>query len=195
MRLFVAINLPEDVRTVIRELVKDLRVEDDSVRWTPTDNVHLTLKFLGEVAPSLADQVIGVIEETVPGHPAFGLKLSELGAFPNLRRPRVIWVGVEAGVAPTVLEAICRDLETRLVPLGFEKEGRRFRPHMTIGRVKGGRGRGRFRPVSMEDRFEGIEIRGMTFRVKSVELMESVLKPSGAEYHVKASVKLGLKPL
>ncbi len=190
MRLFIAINLPEGIRTTIHELVEELRIRNDPVRWITPSHIHLTLKFLGEVNPSLLDHVIGVIEETIPSYPTFELTLSDFGAFPNLRRPRIIWLGTKARNAPTVLDSIYSDLEDGFDPLGFEREGRRFKPHLTIGRVKGGRGRGRSRYYSMEDRFVGIEVQEDTFRVKSVELMESILRPSGAEYHIKSSVSL-----
>jgi 2'-5' RNA ligase len=190
MRLFIAINLPESTKTTIRELVKELRIDNDPVRWITPSNIHLTLKFLGEVDPSLHEQVIGVIEETIPNYPSFELTLSDFGAFPNLRRPRIIWIGTEARNAPTVLNSIYSDLEKGFVPLGFEREGRRFKPHLTIGRVRGGRRRCGSMYDSMEARFAGIEVEEDSFRVDSVELMESILKRSGAEYHIKSSVSL-----
>jgi 2'-5' RNA ligase len=188
MRLFVAINLPGEVRSSLGRLIEDLRIRGDIIRWTRENKIHLTLKFLGEVSSTLMGDVEGMLSERIPRHPPFEMILEEVGAFPNVKRPRIVWVGVRKD---KVLEAIQRDLEDGFSELGFEKEGRTFKPHLTIGRIKRRRReQGGDDSPTLNERPGLKDFTGAAFRVTSVELMESFLKPTGAEYRVNKSIDL-----
>jgi 2'-5' RNA ligase len=187
MRLFIAISLPADVRTSLRDLVDRFRSRGDPFRWIDPDNVHLTLKFLGEVPGALLLPLEQAIGETASQFPPFSLVVRGIGAFPSADRPRIVWVGV---VAEDVLTSLHDGIDQALRPLGFEPEERAFRPHLTIGRLRRDRkGRGGVK-ASLGDRLTGLRYDGGRFGVESVELMESLLKPTGAVYLVKASLPL-----
>jgi RNA 2',3'-cyclic 3'-phosphodiesterase len=146
------------------------------VRWVEQDALHLTLKFLGSIDPATVSRIVVALEEAVRGARPFTLPLGDFGAFPTVERPRVIWVGCE-GVPP--LELLQHRLELGMEPLGFPIEGRTFRPHLTLGRVKK-----EARPSAL--RGLGQVLAGLDFQgeslVESIELMESVLGPKGSHY-------------
>ncbi len=187
MRIFIAVNIPDNLKKSISKLVDRIRIDNDFIRWIPPGNIHLTLKFLGEVAPSLLREIEGILERTTSGYSAFDLTVEDAGAFPHLGKPRVVWLGIRGG---EVLQAIHSDLNRELAGLGFEMESRPFRPHLTIGRARSSRrGRGT-RLESIEDRFDDVHVEVVTFRVTSIELMESFLEPSGAVYQERFSAPL-----
>ena len=187
MRLFVAIALPEDVKESIRLMIEGLRGQGRTIRWIPPGNVHLTLKFLGEVAPQIVERVESILQDVVHPHPSFELTVRGSGVFPSPRQPRIVWLGL--GTHP-VLEEIQRELEEGLGPLGFEPEDREFRPHLTIGRIKSGRRLGAGERDSLMNNLRSLDYGSRSFRVTSIDLMESILKPTGAEYRVRASYPL-----
>jgi 2'-5' RNA ligase len=190
MRLFIAVNLTEDVRISIHRLIAGIRLDRDPVRWISPGNIHLTLKFLGEVSPVLCEPVEGVIRDAVSRHPPFDLALQGVGAFPDIRRPRVVWIGVKDGEALSIIKDVYHDIEDGLERLGFNKEKRAFHPHLTIGRIRSTRkGKDKLSP-GLAERLERVSLPGERLRVESVELMESILRPTGAEYHAKASIPL-----
>jgi len=145
--------------------------------------VHLTLKFLGDTDESLIPQIVEAIVAAVDGIPPFSIRLIGTGAFPNLRRMTVLWVGIEGGER---LVAIAGRLEDRLESLGFPRERREFSPHVTVARVRGGHGLDAVRAVlgaRSRDAFGAAT-------VDRVRLMKSVLTPEGAEYFTLEEVPL-----
>lgn len=183
MRTFIAIDLEPGLKTALQDLVRKLKRTGADVRWTRTEGLHLTLKFLGEINPEELDKVKAVMGSIAGRHPSFPLKLSGTGAFPNERSPRVLWVGFAAEPA---LLGLQEDLERGLGSAGFPREERPFKPHLTLGRVKGpSRIREAVQAMSGE-RPEGWS--GMT--VRKVTLFESRLHPDGAEYRVIAETEL-----
>ena len=153
----------------------------DRVRWTRPENVHLTLKFLGEVPETKLDDIRPALRNACANHTAFDATLDSFGAFPSPRRARVIWAGV--GVGSERLRALAADVEAALEPLGFEREGRDYVPHATLGRA-------RSRPVKV-----GLPepVPGEPgFKVARVELVESRLTAEGAVYETLES--MGLQP-
>lgn len=177
MRLFVAVNLPAEVRLAIAEAAAVLR-PGLPVRWTPPEGLHLTLKFLGEVADGLAAPLGDALAGAVAGLRPFEVGLGGFGAFPSLQRPRVLWVGVERHPA---LELLANDVETAVGSFGFESELRPFQPHLTVGRVERGARPAALRPLAER---AGRFAYGGVVRVESVELMRSTLAPTGARYSV-----------
>jgi RNA 2',3'-cyclic 3'-phosphodiesterase len=177
MRAFIAIDLAPEIKDGLRELVRTLKATRADVRWVEPDGMHLTLKFLGEIDAARADRVREVLAATALRHPAFPVRLEGTGAFPGDRAPRVFWAGVAAGPE---LAAFHMDLEAALAVEGFETEARDFRPHLTLGRVKGP---GRLGEAAAElDRRRTGSFGAMT--VRRIALFESRLGPGGASYRI-----------
>lgn len=177
MRAFIAVDLAPEIKAVLRDLVRTLKATRADVRWVEPDGMHLTLKFLGEIDAARADRVREALGATARRHPAFPLRLEGTGAFPGDRAPRVFWAGVAAGPE---LSALHEDLEAALAAEGFEPEAREFRPHLTLGRVKG--------PERLGDAAAALDghraepFGAMT--VRRIALFESRLAPGGASYRI-----------
>lgn len=177
MRAFIAIDLAPEIKAVLRELVRALRATRADVRWVEPEGMHLTLKFLGEIDDARAGRVGEVLAGTGRRHPAFPLRLEGTGAFPGDRAPRVFWAGVVAGPE---LGALHADLEGSLAAEGFEPEAREFRPHLTLGRVKGP---GRLREAAAELEKRRAETFG-AMTARRIGLVESRLGPGGPVYRI-----------
>ncbi len=140
MRAFVAIALPPNIQRALvslqQRLARQLRAHqlDDAVRWTAGANIHLTLRFLGEIDAAQQEQLAALLPGIAARHPAFDLHVGALGCFPNCRRPSVIWYGLNG--APAVLGALQRDVETAARAIGLPAEEKHFTPHLTIGRTQ-----------------------------------------------------------
>lgn len=180
MRVFVALDIPEHVRAVIGALMVRLRAVCRDARWVRIEGTHVTLKFIGEVQPETVKSIEASLSRI--HFPNFiEWKFRGLGFFPNERRPRVLWVGIEAGAD---LGALAAAVETSVEPLGVAKEQRIFSPHLTLARFDGARGK----PAgSALDRLrETISKAGpLEFgsdTASEFHLYQSVLKPGGAEY-------------
>jgi 2'-5' RNA ligase len=134
VRAFIAIDLPDEIRTRLDEVVEDLktRLVDVPVRWVPGDNIHLTLKLLGDVSISSLDLLKKMLHSEVESHLPFELSVGGLGAYPNARHCRVIWAGVEA---PPDLSSLQRGIDTAMATMGYAREDKPFSAHLTLGRV------------------------------------------------------------
>jgi len=180
LRTFIAVEIPSQVQKKIQEAVELLRKELGStlIRWVPAQNIHITLKFLGDVSPASVDHLTQMLRTEADSMSAFDIAISGLGSFPSLRRPRVLFIGIQA---PAELEALYRGIEAACSRLGYESEGRDFSPHLTIGRVRqdaSATDQQRIRRV-----LEGTTIDSLGIaRVNSVHLYKSELKPSGSVY-------------
>lgn len=176
MRLFVAIELPREVRGRLEALLEELRPMPLRVGWVRPEGVHLTLKFLGEVAPGRLDRVTEALHATETDLAPLRLAAGGVGTFPERGVPRVLWAGVtgEIGQLMTLQKAIDRTLER----IGFAPESRAFHPHLTLGRVKEA-GRGDWR--SFLDRHAETSLG--SFEAREFVLFESRLAPTGATYH------------
>jgi 2'-5' RNA ligase len=178
IRCFIAIRLPEDILNTISDYLNDLRKLTSNVRWVRPESIHLTLKFLGEVEPRSVERVKDQLSSISGLFSPFDLCFSGSGCFPGKKRPRVFWLGMEESTENTIFE-IYQWIENRLQPLGFEKEKRRYSPHLTLGRVK--------RPENFSKLFAYLNenpISRLVLGVKEIYFMQSLLKPSGAEYRV-----------
>lgn len=184
MRLFIAISFPDVIRQGVWDAAGELRGAGFPIRWVGPEAVHLTLKFLGEVAPPREPEVVAGIERAVDGARPFTVPLGGFGAFPSVERPRVVWLGLEP-VPP--LELLQHRVERSMEEVGFPLESRQFRPHITLGRVHKGvwaRELAGFAAVLERLRYAGES------EVRSVVLMESELRREGARYTVRRSVEL-----
>jgi 2'-5' RNA ligase len=181
MRLFVAVNLPSKDRDRIHRAARPLRDRSMPVRWVVPENYHLTLKFLGEVRPERVERIEAILARVAAGCPCFTADLGGYGAFPSVRRPRVLWLGIEPTPA---LRCLKQDVEWGLAELGFERETRAFHPHLTLGRVEREKEAGAFRGLDAlvaELSFSG------SVAVRSVELMRSQTGKGGSQYSVVSS--------
>ena len=178
MRIFVAVFPPPAVRRALSDAARELPVVGE-VRWVRPENVHLTLKFLGDVPEDDLGHIAEALEQLRLRYGPFEAELSGFGAFPSARRARILWAGIGEGSEP--LRALAGDVEASLERLGFEREDRVYVPHLTLGRARG-------RPVSLEAGGPPPPVPG--FLVRSVELVESVLGATGS-----ASSTLAVYPL
>ncbi len=184
MRLFVALNLPKKDRERIRRATRKLREAEMPVRWTDEEHCHVTLKFLGEVRRDRLEEVTKAVHGVAETTKTFTTKFGDFGAFPSVRQPRVIWMGVKASPELRLLK---QDLEWSFGDIGFEAETRAFHPHVTLGRAGDRDGAGAFR--GLDDILAQLACEG-DVNVTSVDLMKSQLSPQGSVYTVLSSAKL-----
>ena len=137
MRLFVAINLAASERRRVHRALKTVRAAGFPVRWLEPETYHLTLKFLGSMDPRRVEKLAEVQDRVTSGNAPFELEVRGVGAFPTIRRPVVVWVGVDPSPA---LRCLKQDLEWGLAELGLERETRAFHPHLTVGRADDSKG-------------------------------------------------------
>lgn len=136
MRAFIAIELPKEIKDFLGSLQEELKKSGADVKWVMPRNIHLTLKFLGEIDEQKLNKVKEVLENIAENKNYFSLSLSSLGAFPKIDSPRVIWVGIEAGAQDTIKE-IAQELERKIAEAaGIPKEKRPFSSHITLGRLR-----------------------------------------------------------
>ena len=174
IRSFVAVDLQAPVRQAVNDLQGQLRRINADVRWVRPEGLHVTLKFLGSVAPAQLERVHAALAADLHDLPAFSVQVRGLGAFPNWRRPRVVWVGLHG----EGLVALAARVDGALAPLGFEREQRAFTPHLTLARVNTPRGWPRLEEACkahLDDAFGASDIGAVT-------IYRSTLQRGGAVY-------------
>jgi 2'-5' RNA ligase len=187
VRLFVACEVPDEVKEAIGETIEGLRKKSGpAVRWIKPEGLHVTLKFLGEVPAKKLPAVKLAIQEAVVGHSPFELEFSNIGTFGGREGLRIMWVGIAGDVLR--LEALVRAVNAALAVVGFEPERRPFRPHLTLGRVRDEIGT-RHR-AEIEVAVGKTDVPGVNWRTSQVSLMRSKLGPGGASYEVLATFPL-----
>lgn len=184
MRLFLAINLPHEVRREIVAATAALRECAPELAWVREAALHLTLKFFGEVAPERVSDIRAAIASVAGRHREVLMTVGGVGAFPNFRRARVVWLGV--GHDPR-LELLHHDVEVACEQIGFELEGRAFRPHLTLARVKHALSEERLRALSRAAKQTDYR---SDFIVRSIDLMQSEPSPEGSTYSALVSAAL-----
>ena len=176
IRSFIAIDFPDETRKALEDIQKELKQSGAGVRWVKPSSIHLTLKFLGNIHAAQVEEIARAVAQEIRDQPPITLRPAGLGAFPSLRKPRVIWIGMEGEVQR--LTGIQVRVDSALEPLGFVREKRGFRPHLTIGRVKDRR-----RLQSLIDAMAELEIPKFdSFDVTEIILYKSDLRPTGAIY-------------
>ncbi|HEX2570845.1 MAG TPA: RNA 2',3'-cyclic phosphodiesterase [Polyangia bacterium] len=190
IRAFLAINLPVPV---VRRLTDEVRALQPAVKaaglevaWVPAANVHLTLKFFGNIDPVVVAAIQSRLSSGLRAHPPFELEARGLGAFPDARRPRILWAGLRES-AP--LLALQKDIEDWMEEIGFEREARTFHPHLTLGRVKHGGAQNEETIATLLGEREKALFGGG--RITEVVLYESRTLRAGAEYTPLTRVALG----
>ncbi len=179
IRSFIAIELPGEIQARLNEIINQMKPElTGAIRWAPPGNIHLTLKFLGDVSPSNLEILKRVLESLSSKQDEFEIQIAKIGAFPSVKRPRVVWVGVDA---PPALKVLQQSVENEAKKLGYPAEERPFSPHLTLGRVN-------HHAVSEEiskvtEILSGIQVNQIgSFTVHHLTLFKSELKPGGSVY-------------
>ncbi len=175
MRLFIATPLSRQVETELANIIYQLKNAAGNVKWVKPENIHLTIKFLGETDESLVERLSELIEETSRETKISKFTISKLGGFPNLIRPRALWAGLDGDHSE--LERLASRVDERVHKLGYEKETRKFRPHLTLGRVK--------KPQALPQLshfIENYKIATMPFEIDRLTLFKSTLTPQGPIY-------------
>lgn len=180
LRAFIAIDLPDQLQVALEKQITHLRqpLGDELIRWVSTQNMHLTLKFLGTIAASHLEFLKQIITQTAESHNQFDMQISGIGSFPNSKQARILWAGIHA---PAELSSLQKSLETGTTRLGYEAEERPFSPHLTLGRV-----RQNIDPTGMQKirtTLAAIQLGNIgSARVDSIHLYKSELHSSGSIY-------------
>lgn len=175
VRSFIAVELPEEMSKRIYSIVSEASKAGGNIKWVEERNLHLTLKFLGNVPEEAIPTVSATIESVASSFEPFEFNVVGVGGFPNLTKPRVIWVGVSN---TQHLLRLQRQIEEAMESLGFQREEKEFHPHITIGRVKSPHGISKV--IEVLRKHEGEQLGKV--EVKQITLMRSDLSPSGPTY-------------
>jgi len=184
IRTFICIEVPRAIKERIESLQRSLRRNNAQISWVKPSNIHLTIKFLGDVPLSKIESLCDSVERAANGLNEFDIEVSTAGCFPSARSPRVLWVGL--GNMPDGLKQLHANVESELARAGFPREQKRFSPHLTIGRVRGSQ--------NAAQTAEDLIAQGFaqeTFRATEVIVMRSELNSSGSIYTPQAIIKLG----
>ena len=179
LRVFIAIEIPLPIRQAISAQTESLRgALGPLVRWVPVENMHLTLKFIGDISPANVEMLEQTLTAETTGNAPFAMQIGGLGSFPTPRRARVIWIGIQA---PAALESLQHGIESAAARFGYEPETRPFSPHLTIGRVR--------QPVRASDQqqvraaLEQTPVGALgAAEISAVHLFKSDLQPTGSIY-------------
>ena len=176
IRAFIALDLPAGVKTALAKVQQELKIFKLKAKWVDFGGLHITLKFLGNIPPNRVIEISALIDEVGRRHPAFNITLDQIGAFPKIDYPRVIWVGVTQGREK--IAAIAQNLESILEKIGLAREKRAFHAHVTLGRLKSPQARTGLKEgvVKLQDSIN------LSLPVDKITLFKSTLSPAGAEY-------------
>ena len=185
VRLFLAVNLPAEVRHAIADAAAPLRAAAPNLAWVSQEKVHLTVKFLGEQPEPMAEQVAAAMRDVATRNRVIDVEIGGVGAFPNFRRPRVVWIGV---TPEPKLELLHHDVESTCESLGLPIDGKPFRPHLTLARVRPRAND----PQTLRELARAARAVSYVEEVviTSIDLMESKQTASGSTYRIVASSAL-----
>lgn len=180
-RLFIALEIPADLREVLAITLEKLRraVPENTIRWTAPENLHLTLKFLGDVAIQDIPNIQNRLSYAVRDHKPFTIEIKSAGCFPNMKSPRIVWLGLPD--PQDHLHALRDSVESYIAPLGYPTESRPFSPHLTLGRTKNGIPHSLLAQLGRAVQELKID-KVADWYCHAVSLIRSELKPTGAEY-------------
>lgn len=184
IRTFIAFDLPDDILEIIGETQKKLNKNGLRLKWLPVSNIHLTIKFIGDMPINRVENVTEMMAVSAGNFGPISIFARSMGVFPGLRRPNVLWLGIDGALDRLV--TFQQALDTNLASIGLPPEKRPFRGHLTIGRVKG--------KINTEQLKDGLrfyyDFQTRRFALKEIKLYQSELKPTGAEYTCLKSVSL-----
>ncbi len=185
IRSFLAFELPLEIETVVTRVSDELKKSSLDAKWVKPGNIHLTVVFMGNVEVNEIPVIKEKIGEACLKYDAFDISLKGLGCFPHMRKPRVVWIGLDGDLERM---SYFRDvLQECLVPFGIEEEKRGFKPHLTLGRFRKPR-RASSEELELLSRYE--DVTSPTCSLTELGLFKSELKPGGARY-----TRLGVWPL
>lgn len=179
MRLFIAIELSQEIKDFLSSLQEKLKAAKADVKWVQPQNIHLTLKFLGEVGEKKLDKVIQFLGDAVKDSCSFTLRICSLGAFPKINYPRVIWVGIDKGEDET--KTLAAAIENNMAEIGIPSESRPFSSHITIGRLRSNLNRERL-VKELSQMQEKPPEEAAELNVSKITLFKSTLTPNGPVY-------------
>lgn len=181
MRVFIAIELPQEIKDSLNSIQEKLKTCQADVKWVHPQNIHLTLKFLGEISEEQLAKIKIILDNTAKDKKKFSIRISSLGAFPKINSPRVIWVGVDMGNRE--IQELAKDLEKRIEKIGIPKEERAFSSHITIGRIRSNLGKDKLvvALTGLENHFKETP---RELVVQKISLFKSTLTPEGPIYEV-----------
>lgn len=183
-RTFIAFDLCDEFKETITLIQRDLKELDLDISWVKRDNLHLTIKFLGDVAHKKMPSVLEIFQSSFQGFPTFKTEMVSLGAFPRIDRPQILWVGLKEET--TVLQNIVGSIENNFALLGFAKEDRAFEPHITIGRLRSNKNTSLLSAKIKDYAFPS----GIQQEMTRVTLYKSVLSAQGPSYEKFSEVEL-----
>ncbi len=175
IRTFIAIEIPQDIKEEISGFQNSLKDKNFPVRWVRPENIHITLKFVGEIPGEVVNNIKQEFEKSPPLIEPFSCTVGGTGVFPNLKRPRVFWAGIKNGAEETI--ALAGTIDRFVREFDIEREKKRFSPHLTIGRFKRP-----FQVTGLENFLSDDILNTGNFSVGKIVFMQSVLKPLGPEY-------------
>lgn len=190
-RAFIALDLPDPILEKLQDVCDNLQNQFNGlpVRWVPINNVHLTIKFIGDLSESNVDMISSILTAECSRCEPFEISIGSLGVFPNIRRPRVLWVGVEA---PLGLISLNNKLESEIMQLGYDAETRPYSPHLTIARTSRNASPKEIRSLSQALQKEKLGFVGSA-GISEINLYSSKLRKGGAEYTKLFTATLGNK--
>ncbi len=184
IRAFIAVEIDPRVRDALIQVQNKLRASEADVKWTEPNDIHLTLKFLGDILPSDIDAAVAIMTKSISGITPFPIDITELGAFPDILLPQIIWAGVTKNA--DILIKIAQNLESDLTKLKIKKEERSFTAHITLGRERSFRGKDKLSAALEETNIPP----GLTQTIKGITLFKSTLTPQGPIYEPLKAITL-----
>jgi 2'-5' RNA ligase len=184
VRSFIAIAITEIIKERIVELIQRLVKYHADIKWVKPENLHLTLKFLGDTPEILLPKIHESLAKTITSFEPFYIRIYGTGVFPNKKYPKVIWIGLEHS---SMLKTLAKEIELSMTTFGYQKERKGFNPHLTVGRVRSQKG-----IIDIMKDLENSQNADFgSLGVNSVDLMKSVLNPKGAEYTCLFRIPIG----
>jgi 2'-5' RNA ligase len=187
MRTFIAIELEKNIKEALSRIQLELKKTEADVKWVQAENIHLTLKFLGEVKEENIEKIIPCLKKIADTTNRFQIEIKDIGAFPSIKSPRVIWSGVSEGKKE--LMQLAGLVDDGLVKLEFPEEERKFSAHITIGRVRSPKNK-----AALSEAMQRLKFNALSQRVKSITFFKSTLTPKGPIYEKIAEERLRDKP-
>ncbi len=185
LRIFICIPLPDEIIREVEQIQEKVRQKEDGIKWGHPKTMHLTLQFLGDVKEATVEEIGRMITPSIESTPAFSLSLEGVGAFPNVRRPKVLWIGIQDKSGHLV--KLQEQIAAQLLKMGFA-EDKKYHPHLTLGRVKNP-----WLAKKVVDQLLGQKWELGSFSANRVSVMKSELSPQGAHHTPLINIELRKK--
>ncbi len=185
MRLFIALPLPSNIESKLSEIIDDLKSHEGKVKWVKPNNIHITVRFLGETDQGQVPVIKNIMDNVSSKYNSYNLTIDRLGGFPNLNKPRVIWAGLTDDDQISIMARMVKEVEYDIRKLGFDPEEKRFKPHLTLGRIKA------LKDLDeLLDYLRSYKLEPTQFILNRLCLFKSTLTPQGPIYECMHEVEL-----